>query len=273
MTVLPILRGRFPLGRKPRAFDARIPHFSALRMKLHLQGALPFAPTAIDYTLKLPANLGMMDNDRLGDCAEAGFFHFAQVWSGNAGQLLTVPDQTVEQLYIDGAGYNPNAPLENGQNPTDSGTVLQELLTFLLNTGALMPDGSRHKITAFFEVDPTKPGDLDLVTAECGAIYLGFNVPAYLPMNPGSIWDVNATADNTIVGGHCVISARYKPTQRGIISWGSSGYAMTPAFWGKYVDECYAIIDPLFVEATGKTPFGIDEATWAEQMAGLKEAA
>jgi hypothetical protein len=263
-------------GRKPRSFDPRVPHFSALRMKLKLRSSLPQAPAAVDYTRALPPTLGMMLNDRLGDCAEAGFFHFVQVWTQNAeSKLLTVPDQTVQQLYSDGTGFNPNAAPVDGENPTDEGTDLQSLLTYLLNTGALMPDGTRHKILAFFEVDPSIPGDLDLVTAECGAIYLGFNVPAFLQAfeAPGSVWDVSAGGNNTIVGGHCVISPKYTQRQRGIVSWGSSGYSMTAAFVGQFVDECYAIVDPLFIAATGKTPFGLTEADWSEQMAGIKAAA
>lgn len=272
---LPLL-GHFPLGRKPRRFDPRIPHFSSLRMMLRARASLPHAPTGIDWTAKLPGNLGMMLNDQLGDCGEAGFFHFLQLCTQNAAtQMLTVPDATVEQLYEDGAGFNPNATLVQGENPTDQGTDLQSLLTFLVNTGALMPDGTRHKILAFFDVDPSNPGDVDLVTAECGAVYFGFAVPAYLQalLSPPAVWDVNAQGDNSIAGGHCAISGRYTPAQRGVISWGSKAYAMTSAFWGQFVEEAYAIVDPLFIEATGKTPFGLTEADWSEQMAGIKEAA
>lgn len=265
-------RLHYPLGRKPRRFDPRIPHFSALRTMLKLRAALPQAPTSINWTGALPAQLGMMLNDQLGDCAEAGYFHSWQVWTQNAqAGCVTEPDATVEKLYEDGTGFNPNAAPVNGQNPTDQGTDLQSLLTFLVNTGALLADGTRHKILAFFEVDPTNPGDVDLVTAECGLVYLGFNVPAYLPEAPGSLWDVNASADNSIIGGHCVISAEYTPQRRGIISWGSDTYAMTPAFWGQFVDECYAIIDPLWIEATGKTPFGLSEADCQALMAAIQQ--
>lgn len=246
-----------PLGRKPRSFNPAVPHFSALKMRFSLFGGPPQAPPAEDYTVGLPADLGMMLNDQLGDCAEAGFFHFVQVWSNAASKILTVPDSCVQQLYEDGAGYVPGDP------STDQGTDLQALLSFLVKTGALMPDGTRHKILAFFEVDPTNDADLNLVTAECGAIYLGFNVPAGMPTTPGSVW----SASGPTVGGHCVISPKYPP--RGIISWGSDDFSMAPGFWASQVDECYAIVDPLFIEATGRTPFGLSEAVWQEQMAAL----
>jgi hypothetical protein len=254
-------------GRKPRLFNPRIPHFSALRFKFGLAHAV--APPSIDWSAVLPAQCGMMCNDRLGDCADAGFFHALQVWTGNAASsVLTVPDATVQQLYSDNAGYVPGDP------STDNGTDLQSLLTFLTNTGALMPDGTREKIIGFVEVDPQNANDLNLVTAECGLIYLGFNVPQYLEQleAPGSVWDVQPGGNNTIVGGHCVISGQYAATgNRGITSWGSPGYCMTPAFWSANVDECYGIITQRWVEATGKTPWGVPLADWEAQMQGVKE--
>jgi hypothetical protein len=253
-------------GRKPRRFNPRVPHFSALRLKFGL--AQVQAPPSVDWTAALPASLGMMENDRLGDCADAGFFHAMQLWTANAaGAMLTVPDGTVQQLYSDNAGYVPGNP------STDNGTDLQSLLTYLATTGALMPDGTREKIVAFVEVDPQNANDLNLVTAECGLIYLGFNVPQYLESleAPGSLWDVQ-TANANIVGGHCVVSGKYGTDgNRGIISWGSPGYAMTPAFWAANVDEAYGIITQRFVEASGKTPWGIALADWEEQMQAIKE--
>jgi len=261
-------------GRKPRLFNPRVPHFSALRFKFNLAQAV--APPSIDWTAVLPQSLGYMLNNVLGDCGDAGYFHAMQLWTGNASPtILTVPDGTVQQLYTDNAGYNPNAPLVNGENPTDTGTDLQSLLTFLTNTGALMPDGTREKIIGFVEVDPHNSNDLNLVTAECGCIYLGFDVPAYLQsyFGAGSTWDIRPNGDNTIVGGHCIISGRYDADgNRGGISWGSPDYTLTPAFWNARVDEAYGIITQRWIEArSGKTPWGIPLADWEEQMQGIKE--
>ena len=259
----------FKFGRKDRTFNSRIPHFSALRYKFGL--AQVTAPPSIDYTSALPSSLGMMENDRLGDCADAGFFHAMQLWTANAAaSIVTVPDSTVQQLYTDNAGYNPADP------STDTGTDLQSLLSFLTTTGALMPDGSREKIIGFIEVDPTNVNDLNLVTAECGAIYLGFNVPIGMSETPGVPWDVTS-ANPSYEGGHCVISGKYVASgnvaTRGIISWGSKDYSMTQAFWTQNVDEAYGIITQRFIDAAGKTPWGVPLDVWEEQMQAIKEAA
>lgn len=259
-------------GCLPRAHSPCIPHLSSLLAGVQL----PTPPRELDNTEHLPDDLGMFLNNELGDCAEAGFFHGVQVWSQVAqGSELTVPDNTVRQLYQDGAGYVP------GQPDTDRGTVLQELLTYLMQTGALMPDGTRHKILGFIEVDPTNQTHLDIVTAEFGAVYLGFNVPTYLMQlltAPGSVWDVPGSsgipsdADQTSDGGHCVLSASYRADRsRGIASWGSKDYRMTQPFWARRVDECYAIFDPLWREKTGKTPLGLTDAEIDGLMAALRE--
>ena len=250
-------------GRLRRAFDPRVPHWSALKM-----GAAPSAaPTSVDYAAGLPADLGMMLNDTIGDCAEAGYCHALQVWSEAAGRaLLTEPDASVEALY-ETQGYVPGEP------STDRGTVLQSLLSYLVRTAS--PAGGVPRLLSFVEVDPTNRADVDRATYESGLVYVGFNVPAYLSSleAPGSVWDVDAGADGSIVGGHCVVSPGYYPGGRRIVSWGSASYRMTDAFWSEYVDECYALVSPEFAGATGLTPLGMTLAELVSQVRPLAEAA
>ncbi len=252
-------------GRLPRTFNPGVPHWSALRTV----AAPTTVPPEVDYTKGLPTDLGMMLNQTLGCCAEAGWYHADQVWSVAAGKpILTEPDRCVEALY-ETQGYVPGNP------STDRGTVLQALLAYLVTTGAPLADGSRQKLTAFVELDPKSHADLDRATYEAGLLYVGFNVPAFFASleAPGSVWDVHPMADQTIVGGHCVISASFRPGLRGIISWGSSDYAMTQAFWDAYVEECYALVSAEFAEASGLTPLGMPIPALASQMQALRMAA
>ena len=231
----------------------------------------PTAPAAVSWTAKLPLDLGMLGNDTLGDCAEAGWGHARQLWTANArGAMATVTTAETEALYGAATGWNPAQP------GTDRGTVLQALLTYLVQTGAPMADGSREKLFAFVEIDPARVDHLNLATWQAGLVYLGFTVPAYLQseFNPGAVWDVRPGADNTIVGGHCVISGGYRPDgTREIISWGSANYAMTPAFFARRVDECYALIDRDWLEATGRTFAGYTLAQLDQQMEAVRMAA
>lgn len=259
---------QFKYGRRERGVDPRVPHYSAMRFKLKTSAP----PTSVDYNAGMPADLGMMLNNRLGCCAEAGYFHAVQTWTFAAtGKMLTVPDSCVEELYAT-QGYVPGNPA------TDRGTVLQSLLQLLVSRGARMPDGTYHKILGYMELDPRNVDDVDLATAEGALVYLGFSVPAYFEAagfdSPGSTWAVVPDGDTRSVGGHCVNTARYgKNGVRGIESWGSYWYSMTPGFWAGQVDEAYAIVDPLFIKATGKTPFGMTEADWAAAMRALVESA
>ena len=252
------------LGRLHRTYDPRIPHMSAL-----VAGqALPPPPASCDYTKGMPANLGIMMNDTLGDCTCAAVYHAIQVWSFNAkkGDIMTEPDSDVEKLYILACGYNPRVP---GEGP---GGNEQHVLSYLLKHGA--PIGAKgqtvHKISAFVEVDPRNTDDVKRTINDCGVAYIGFNVPQYIvPANgpPPSTWSVETTHTN-IVGGHAVVLAGYDTNGARVISWGQY-YTMTWGFFAKYVDEVYAIADQTWIEGGGKTPGGLTLAELEQQMKAL----
>jgi len=240
------------LGRKPRTFDPRIQKMSLVRKLAALVGAeLPALPPAVDYTAGLPTNLGMMMNDSLGDCVEAAQGHFEQVWSFNAtGVMMSPSDADIEAAYVLEGGYVIGNP------STDNGTVIQEALTDWLTNPI---NGS--ELSSFIELDDlTDFVEVKRTIWECGGVFIGFNVPNYLMENltgAGSVWDVDPTADNTIVGGHCVIPVGYDPAgNMQLISWGAL-YTMTPAFWSAFVDEAYALASPLWIKATGSSPAGL----------------
>lgn len=261
-----ITHPHYKLGRLHRSYDPRVPHLSAL-----ISGqTLPPPPPSVDYTKAMPGNLGMMLNDRLGDCTCAAVYHAIQVWSFNAQKKIdTEPDSDVEKLYILACGYNPRV---GGEGP---GGNEQHVLTYVLKHGA--PTGptakGRHKIAAFVEVDQRNTDDVKRTISDCGLAYIGFNVPAYLvpppPAVPPSVWDVQ-TDNASIVGGHAVVLAGYDANGARVISWGSY-YTMTWAFFAKYVDEVYAIADPDWIEAGGKTPGGVTLDELEVQMKALSE--
>ena len=259
-------RRTFKLGRTPREHDPRIPHLSAL---LAGQTITP-PPPSVDYTKGMPANLGMMLNDTLGDCSCAAFYHALQVWSFNASKgakIETEPNADVEKLYILACGYNPRV---GGEGP---GGNEQHVLTYLLNAGAPMgPKGAAtHKIAAFVEVDPRMQDDVKRTIADCGLAYIGFNVPQYIvPQNapPPAVWTVE-TKQTNIVGGHAVALAGYDAEGARVISWGQY-YTMTWPFFAKYVDEVYAIADQTWIEAGGKTPGGLTLAELEQMMTALR---
>jgi hypothetical protein len=259
--------GPHKLGRLHRSYDPRVPHMSAL-----LAGqTLPPPPASVDWTNNMPNNLGIMLNDTLGDCTCAAVYHALQVWSFNANPPIdTEPDADVEKLYVLACGYNPRA---GGEGP---GGNEQHVLTYLLNHGA--PTGSngqtRHKISAFFEVDTRNIDDVKRTINDCGVAYIGFNVPQFVvpppPKVPPDVWDVQNT-DTQIVGGHAVVLAGYNATGARIISWGQY-YTMTWAFFSTYVDEVYAIADQTWIQKKGTSPGGLSLAELEVQMKALQQA-
>jgi hypothetical protein len=256
------------LGRLPRSHDKRIPMLHDL-----LAGTVqPPPPAEVDYTKGMPANLGMMLNDSLGDCTCAAFYHALQVWSFNASKgaaLDTEPDVDVKLLYEKACGYNP---ARGGEGP---GGNEQKVLTYLLNKGAPAgPNGTQvKKIAAFVEVAVANTDNVKRTVADCGVCYIGFNVPQYIMppgKNPLPVWDVNPGGDNTIVGGHAVVLAGYNAQGARVISWGEY-YTMTWAFFEKFVDEAYGIADSQWFNEKGTNVGGLTLAQLEAAMAALKQ--
>ena len=219
----------------------------------------------------MPADLGMMLNDKLLNCTCAAFYHALQVWSFNAAarssaQMVTVSDINVTELYKLACGYDPKKP---GEGP---GGKAQPVLRYLLNQGAPIGQRRRNKILAYVEVDPRHVNDVKRAINDCGLVYVGFQVPKYLgPQNRHlpKIWDVDPS-NRRIIGGHAVVLPGYDEHTLDVISWGRF-YKMTWAFFGKYVDEVYAIADQAWIAATGKTPGGLTRRQLDAQMHALRQ--
>ncbi len=255
----------YKLGRLPRAYSPHVPHLAMLRTE---QNRIT-APASIDYTKGLPSDLGVMLNNSLGCCTCAAVYHSLQIWTANANPPMdTEPDSNVLALYEQTCGYKPNDP------STDNGGVEQEVLSYILKTGAPVGDGSkRHKIAAFVEIDPKNIDDVRAAIYSCGLVYIGFNVPGFLMASgPPQTWDVSDSGDQSIVGGHAVIVAGYDEHGLILVSWGQV-FRMSFAFWAKYVDEAYALADSDWIKATGHAPCGLTLTDLEAQMQALKDAA
>lgn len=253
------------LGRLPRTFNPAIPHLSALLAGRRMALAPP--PASCDYTAALPADMGMMLNDHLGDCTCAALYHALQVWTANANPPIdTEPDDSVLQMYEEACGYQPSNP------NTDKGGNEQSVLTYAMLDGLPVTAGSgRHRIAAFVEVDPSNQQDVKLAVAECGVCYIGFNVPDYAMQQVGQLWDVQPGTPN-IIGGHAVVLVKYDSTTVTCITWGKL-QVMTWGFFAAFTDEAYMLADADWVTATGKSPAGLSLTDLETQMEALAATA
>lgn len=239
------------LGRLPRTFDPRVP-------KLHdmLAGkSLPPPLASVNYLTGMPAELGEMLNNELGDCTCAAFYHAIQVWSFNANPpMRTWRDRDVCRLYSSSCGY------VWGQPSTDQGGIEQVVLAYLVKAGA--PIWKRgfgsDKLAAFVEIDVGNIDNVKRCIAEFGIAYIGLNVPNYIidPENTPAVWDIDPSADNGIAGGHAVVLAGYDAQGCEFISWGAK-FTMTWAFFSHFVDEVYALADADWIAAKGTAPCGL----------------
>ena len=101
----------FRLGRLARSYDRRVPMLHNLIAGATLEPVVP----SVDYTAGMPADLGMMKNDTLGDCTCAAYYHAIQVWSFNSLKNIdTEPDTDVLDLYEEACGYKP---AQGGEGP------------------------------------------------------------------------------------------------------------------------------------------------------------
>ncbi len=247
------------LGRKPRKHDLRVP-----RMERLTQGmALAPLPQQVAWTHGMPASLGMMLNNELGDCTCAALAHAVQVWSFNAsGREVTIPDADVLALYRGATGYD-------GTPATDQGGVEQDVLAYAMRTG-IVGEPQPNKLLGYVELDVRNLDSIRRAIWNCGLVYVGIDVPGSLMRagDPPAVW---SDVSGGVEGGHAIILTGYDAHAGtfDLVSWGQV-YRMTTGFFAHCCDEAYALADPAWIAATGKTPGGLSAADLTAAMAALR---
>lgn len=238
-----------PVPTKPRLWISR-----------HLTGALPAAPPSADWMSGV-TDWPMYGNDRCGCCTIATIGHAIQLASHyGQGKTTTISDQAVLDKYATLSGYDP----ATGAN--DTGLVVQDVLADWVKVGI-----EGHKALAFAQVDLSNQAEVEASIAIFGWLYLGVNFPnsAMDQFNAGKPWDVVRGAK--IEGGHAIPAAFYQRAAANkfkLITW-ARAQDMTLAFWGRYVEEAWAVITPEWLSAVGNTPTGLDLHGVGEDFASL----
>jgi hypothetical protein len=242
----------------------RLPHDPAkpkLMLADHLTELPGAAPAFADYLSHVPS-WPMYGNDTCGDCTIATVGHALQATSlYGAGTEVRLPDDAILSKYEALSGYVP------GDDSTDTGLVVQDVLNDWRKNGI-----EGHKALAFAGIDPD---DFDTVRQAIdlfGWVYLGITVTqsAMNQANSRQPWDV-VPNPGPVLGGHAIPAGSYDQTAASefmVVTWGQL-QAMTKAFWSRYVDECWAVILPEWVNAVGATPTGLDLYSLGEDFASL----
>ena len=176
-----------------------------------------------------------------GDCAWAGPAHETMLTNKLAGKSVAFDGKCVVADYSAATGY------VIGDDSTDQGTAVRDMLKFRRSTGVQDVHGNRHKIGAYVRLNAKDWDELMQAVYVFTCVGLGFEVPAtqdfWDQFDNHEPWDV--TDENaSIEGGHYVPAVgRSGKTTLGAVSW-ARRQGMTQAFYTAYNDESWAIVFP-----------------------------
>lgn len=243
-----MIYGESHLSRLARRFGKHPKKFSHKNLLMaRYMPMLPTPPSAVDRSGRLPADIGMMLNDKYGICAVAAAAHQIQSWTTYAERgMLTIPDADLLKDYF-------------VLSPNDDGCYLLDVLNYWRKTGI-----GGEKIEAFVEVSPANMTEHELAIDHFGGVYIGMSLPDINTFGP---WLVPNGPPNPW-NGHGVELLSYDRTTRmfKVATWGEI-WDVSYEWIIAYCDEGYAVLDDIsLIIASGKSPSGFN---WAQLQADL----
>jgi hypothetical protein len=256
----------FALGKKP---PAHLMSTVALSEHIDSTQAYPAVPAQGYEYAPLPIVLDNLGNDDIGLCVIAAAMHYAQVETANTGNPLTPTRALAIATYSAITGYDPSQTDANGNNPTDQGTDFEsQLFPYWKKTGMPMLDKNgkevMHTILGFAALDLTSIAQQRYALRTFGGKLTGFNCPESVVGNTTN-WN---DPSGPIAGGHGVTEPGQGADGWHTISWG----ALIPGTWQfsrATADEMYVVETPLWLNAQGKSPVGLDLNGLTAAMAAL----
>lgn len=216
-----------------------------LMLAAYLPPDLPEPPVAVDYTGGL-TTLPEYDNNRIGDCtccAIANIITNNLAVAYNKHRIFATED--VVNLYKN-FGYNPLAVDQNGNNPTDGGAVVEDVINYVLKNGFM-----KHHFIGSAAVNPQNIVAVKRAIDLYGAIDIAIALPLiwqtsnvwYMPPNP----NITKQTLRGSWGGHCIMSAKYDEQYLYVWSWGKL-FAVEWAAFQFYVESVDVIISASWIK-------------------------
>lgn len=234
------------LGKHPKKFDRR-----TLQFTRYLPYKLPTPPPAVDRASRL-RNIGMMANDKYGNCTMAAAGHMVQSWTTYAERgTQTISDSEIIKAYLT-------------ISPNDQGAYMLDALNHWRKTGV-----GTDKIEAFVEVAAGDVTQAKLAIQYFGAVYLGMALPDSRIYGP---WTTPAGPANPY-NGHavCLIAYDDKREMFKVATWGEI-WDMSYAWYQTYVDEAYAVLNDIsLIKSSGLTPSGFNWETLQGDLSRIGE--
>ena len=242
----------FKLGKAPAKRDPRNLMFAAI---LKAPVALP---KEYDFDLKHPGiPTPMFGNDKYGDCVMAGRAHQTLRFELIEQKTkLQITDKEVLREYLKETGGR------------DSGLVVLDSLKLWRQPGWTAAKDV-YKIKAFSELNRANHNQVKQAIVLDVGVGLGLSLPisAQGQFQAGKPWDVvgGPNGKPNSWGGHYVLVPGYTTKGPVCVTWAQK-HQMTWAFFDKYCDEAYAIIDAI---DTAKKKKALDAGVLGEFLRNL----
>jgi hypothetical protein len=238
------------LGKLPAKEDIR-----TLKLASVLAVELPKAPPEweFDKDNKVTIPLYMFGNDRYGDCVMAGRAHqtlrFEYV---EQKKVIKISDSDVTGEYFSETGG------------ADQGLVVLDSLKEWRTKGWKTDAGfwgfgrKTYTIHAFASINIKKQEEIKIAIYLFNGIGLGIEVyqSTMDQFDRGNFWDV-VPNQGKYLGGHYIYIVGYNKVGPICVTWGKK-QQMTWAFFDKYTDEAYAVIDERDSWLYDKSPVNTD---------------
>jgi len=244
------------LGKRPAH-----PRRSDFLFKTFLPKTLPAYPKEFGHERSIGV-WPMFENDRVGDCAIAGAAHEHMLWTTLGMNPAPFDDAGVLADYSAISGYVP------GDESTDTGCDMHDVMAYRAKTGLLDAAGNRHQVAAYLSLDPGNVDHILLAMWMFGAVGIGIEFPdsAMEQFHDGLPWDVVPGAQ--IEGGHYIPGVAYRNGDIEVVTWGEV-VPMTMAFLSRYCDEAWVMVSQEVIDDTGRTPEGFDFLALREALNSL----
>jgi hypothetical protein len=200
--------------------------------KLLIDSNLPILPSSfdVDSSLNNIESVHMYANDRYGCCVITGRAHMTLRFEAfEQDIIIPITDKEVINAYFHESGG------------VDSGLVVLDSLKSWRSEGWIA-GGKPYNIYAFAQIAQTHHEDVMYAIYLLNGCFAGFALPNSAKNQ--IIWGVDDSPNGEVGswGGHLVYIKGYNNVGPICITWGEKKQ-MTWAFWNKYCDEAYAIID------------------------------
>jgi hypothetical protein len=238
---------------------AHLPKFSAF----FDAAALPQPPVAFGHYHDI-GSLGMLGNDRLGDCVFAMGAHRSMYWLAPRGIRPYFTDASVSTSYGEMTGYTPFNPF------SDQGTDMALFPQWWKNHGILDGSGNRHKCDAYVTLELGNWNEFVLACWLFDGVDIGVALPddAERTFSRGLPW---AGSGHGAQGdGHAI--AGFGINRLGLLvaaTWGAL-QGVDRAWWEAYTVwlDCTFSLEAL--DTKGVSPEGFDRLGLTKYLAGLR---